>query len=89
MTTRVQYQPPSSKYPGISDTNLHCPICGSKLQSFESMLKHLVRKHDISKRQARFFISKLLEWRQKRVELTSSLRQLAAQKGIDLKLEPN
>jgi len=73
----------------IGVLNLHCPICQGKLHTFESMLRHLVRKHDISKRQARFFVMKLLEWRQRRVELTSSLRQMAAQKGIDLKLEPN
>lgn len=89
MTTRLQYQAPSSKYLVIGDLNLHCPICRCNLHTFESMLRHLVRKHNISKRQARFFIMKLLEWRQKRVELASSLRQMAARKGIDLKLEPN
>lgn len=89
MTTRLHDQATSNRYPEIGDLNLHCPICEGKLQTFESMLKHLVQKHAISKRQAKFFIMKLLEWRQRRVELTSSLRQMAAQKGIDLKLESN
>lgn len=44
---------------------LCCPICHSGASGSEHMIQHLVAQHEISKRQARFFSHKLVEWRQR------------------------
>jgi hypothetical protein len=64
----------------------YCPVCKRKLNSINSIHVHLVKEHDLSKRQAKFFAMKLREWRERREELTSSLRLIATQKGINLAL---
>ena len=47
---------------------LRCPICNAKISGFDHMLEHLVAKHYLSKRQARFLTKKLVEWRQETLD---------------------
>ena len=66
--------------------NSHCPICKVKTGNLDSLRKHLVEQHSISRRQAKFFTAKLVEWSRKREELTSMLKQMSSRKGFDLEL---
>lgn len=43
---------------------LSCPVCRAKVSSFDPMLEHLVKEHDITKRQAKILTKKLVELRQ-------------------------
>lgn len=64
MTTHVLDSPKSVRIRSDEEKmHLRCPICKANTKGSEHLTRHLVAKHEISKRQASFFSHKLVEWR--------------------------
>jgi uncharacterized C2H2 Zn-finger protein len=64
MTTRVLDRPKRVRIRSDEEKmHFRCPICKAITRGSEHMTRHLVAKHEISKRQASFFSHKLVEWR--------------------------
>jgi hypothetical protein len=47
---------------------LHCPVCHAEIAEVEAMLQHLIKEHEIGKRQARFLVQKLQEWKEEAID---------------------
>jgi hypothetical protein len=48
------------------------------------MFQHLVARHEMSKRRARFLAAKMVEWRRDRSTLISGLRTMAGQRECNV-----
>lgn len=50
------------------ELKLHCPVCHAEIDEVELMREHLMKEHEISKRQAGFLVQKLQEWKQETLD---------------------
>ena len=49
---------------------LACPICREVTDGSEPMLGHLMEEHEVSKRQAKFLVKKMIDWKQETLDPT-------------------
>jgi hypothetical protein len=66
--SRLRPGPDSRKPVEEEEVKLHCPVCHAEIDEVELMLEHLMKEHEISKRQARFLVQKLQEWKEKALD---------------------
>ena len=50
------------------ELKLHCPVCHAEIDEVEPMREHLMKEHEISKRQAGFLVQKLQEWKEEALD---------------------
>ncbi len=70
----------STKAQGTPAVRLNCPICRLYLDGQDTIVEHLVTEHGTTKRDARFFAKKVLEWRLRGDELVARIAEMVAQK---------
>jgi hypothetical protein len=61
--------------------DLTCPICRTYLDGQDTIVEHLLKNHEIGRRDARFFAKKVLEWRLNRDEVAARMSEVLAQKN--------